>query len=103
MDGRGSFEEFSTGVVGRMLGQVLGPVTKRASRVRVAFRAGIGPLDLVPIQADDRFPVNFYVGFYRQTRKDTRLEGFVATVTPYDQTGAIVGECQATPGPGYSC
>jgi hypothetical protein len=88
---------------GQYWGQVIGPVTKRASRVRVAFRAGIGPLDLVPIQADDRFPVNFYVGFYRQPKKDTLLEGFVATVTAYDRTGGIVGECQATPGPGHSC
>jgi hypothetical protein len=88
---------------GHYWGEVLGPVTKRATRVRVAFRPGTSPLDLVPIQTGDRFPVNFYVGFYRQPKKDTKLEGFVATVTAYDQTGATVAECQATPGPGYSC
>jgi hypothetical protein len=35
---------------GRYWGEVLGPVTKRATRVRVAFRPGTSPLDLVPIQ-----------------------------------------------------
>jgi hypothetical protein len=88
---------------GQYWGQVLGPITKRASRVRVAFSAGIPPLTLVPIQAGDRFPVNFYVGFFRQPAKDALLEGFVATVTGLDQAGSTVAECQATPGPGHSC
>jgi hypothetical protein len=88
---------------GHYWGEVLGPVTKRATRVRVAFRSGTSPLDLVPIQTGGRFPVNFYIGFYRQPGKDTKLEGFVATVTGYDQAGRVVAQCQATPGPGFSC
>jgi hypothetical protein len=88
---------------GQYWGEVLGPVTKRATRVRVTFRPGTSPLDLIPIQTDDRFPVNFYNGFYRQPGRDTKLEGFVATVTAYDRAGGAVAQCQATPGPGHSC
>jgi hypothetical protein len=88
---------------GRYWGQVLGAVTKRAARVRVVFRQGIAPLDLVPIQAGDRFPVNFYVGFYRQLERDKGPGWPVTSVIAYDQAGRKVAECQATAGPGFSC
>jgi hypothetical protein len=85
-------------------GHVVGPVTKRAARVRVLFDMGIPPLDLVPIQAGDRFPVNFYGGFYRQPAKDKRpLTWQVVRVIAYDPAGHKVAECQAAPGPGHSC
>jgi hypothetical protein len=84
-------------------GHVIGTVTKEAARVRVLFSSGIPPLDLTPIQAGDRFPVNFYSGFYRQPREDKNLEGFVTRVVAYDRAGRKVAECQATAGPGYSC
>jgi hypothetical protein len=65
---------------------------------------GIPPLDLVPIQAGDRFPVNFYGGFYRQPAKDKRpLTWQVVRVIAYDPAGHKVAECQAAPGPGHSC
>jgi len=51
---------------GKLWGLVTGTVTKQAARVRVLFRQGIPPLELAPIQAGDRFPVNFLAGFYRQ-------------------------------------
>jgi hypothetical protein len=86
---------------GRYWGQVIGAVTKRAARVRVLFRQGIAPLELVPIQAGDRFPVNFYVGFYRQSEKDKNLGWPVTSVIAYDQAGRKVAECQATAGPGH--
>jgi|GEM_PF-968063 len=85
-------------------GHVIGPVTKRAARVQVQFDMGIAPLDLVPIQAGDRFPVNFYTGFYRQPAKDKRPATWqVVRVVAYDQAGRTVAECQATAGPGHSC
>jgi len=88
---------------GRYWGQIIGHVTKRATRVQVLFRGGIAPLELTPIQSGDRFPVNFYVGFYRQPKKDRNLEWFVTRVIAYDSAGNRVAECQATAGPGHSC
>jgi hypothetical protein len=88
---------------GHYWGQIIGAVTKRAARVQVLFRNGIAPLELAPIQAGDRLPVNFYLGFYRQPHKDTNLEGFVTRVIAYDSAGRKIAECQATAGPGHSC
>jgi hypothetical protein len=88
---------------GQYWGQIIGAVTKRAARVRVTFRAGIAPLELVPIQAGDRFPVNFFVGFYRQPNEDKNLNWFVTRVSAYDGAGRKIAECQATAGPGHSC
>jgi hypothetical protein len=42
---------------GQYWGQIIGSVTKRAARLQVLFSSGIAPLELVPIQAGDRFPV----------------------------------------------
>jgi hypothetical protein len=85
-------------------GQVVGYVTKRAARVRVLFDMGIPPLELEPIQSGDRFPVNFYAGFYRQPAKDKRPATWqVVRVIAYDEAGAKVAECQASGGPGHSC
>jgi hypothetical protein len=85
-------------------GHVVGTVTKQAARVRVLFDSGIPPLDLVPIQAGDRFPVNFYSGFYRLPAKERRPATWqVVRVEAYDQAGRKIAECQATAGPGYSC
>jgi hypothetical protein len=88
---------------GQYWGLVMGYVTKRAARVQVLFRSGIAPLELVPIQAGDRFPVNFYVGFYRQPREDKHLDWFVTRVIAHNSAGRKVAECQATAGPGHSC
>ena len=85
-------------------GYVVGTVTKRAARVRVLFDMGIPPLELEPIQAGNRFPRNFYAGFYRQPAKDKRPATWqVVRVVAYDQGGHQVAECQAAPGPGNSC
>jgi hypothetical protein len=85
-------------------GHIVGSVTKRAARVRVLFDSGIPPLDLQPIQAGDRFPVNFYAGWYQQPAKEKRpLTWQVVRVVAYEKDGRKVAECQATPGPGHSC
>ena len=78
---------------GQYWGQVIGAVPKDAVRVRVLFHKGIAPLDLQPIQSGDRFPRNFFVGFYRQPEKDTHLQWYVARVVAYDRAGRKVAEC----------
>jgi hypothetical protein len=88
---------------GQYWGQVIGAVTKQAVRVQVLFRKGIAPLELEPIQTGDQFPVNFYVGFYRQPEEEKNLEWWVTKVVAYDQAGRKVAECQATAGPGHNC
>jgi hypothetical protein len=85
-------------------GHIVGTVTKRAARVRVLFDSGIPPLELEPKQVGDRFPVNFYAGFYRQPAKDKRPATWqVVRVVAYDKAGRKVAECQAKGGPGHSC
>jgi hypothetical protein len=74
-------------------GQVGGVVTKQAARVRVLFDMGIPALDLVPVEVGDRFPVNFYAGFYQQSRKDERpCTWQVVRVVGFDETGRKVAE-----------
>jgi hypothetical protein len=85
-------------------GHIVGVVTKRAARVRVLFDLGIPPLELEPIQAGDRYPVNFYAGFYRLPAKDKRAAIWqVVQVVAYDDAGQKVAECQAKGGPGHNC
>jgi hypothetical protein len=88
---------------GQYWGQVIGAVTKEATRVQVLFRKGIGPLELTPIQTDNRFPVNFYAGFYRQPEEDKNVEWLATRFIAYDQAGRKVAECQASAGPGHNC
>jgi len=85
-------------------GHIVGTVTKGAARVRVLFDSGIPPLELKPIQAGDRFPVNFYGGFYRQPANDKRPATWqVIRVVAYNKAGRKIAECQAKGGPGHSC
>jgi hypothetical protein len=76
------------------VGMVSGIVTKRAARLRMYFRTG-RPLKLVPVDAGDRFPVNFYAGLYRQPEPDTRRFGWpVVRVVAYDKAGRRVAQYQ---------
>jgi hypothetical protein len=80
-------------VGGQYWGQVAGVVSKRAARVRVLFDMGIPPLDLVPLEVGDRFPVNFYAGFYQQPRKDERpCTWQVVRVVAFDKRGRKVAQ-----------
>jgi hypothetical protein len=95
----------STGVAGnRLLGVVSGTVTKQAARLRVFFHEG-RPLDLVPVDAGNRFPVNFYAGFWLQPapERTKQLQWMVARVVAYDEAGRRIAECRATLGPGNTC
>jgi hypothetical protein len=87
----------------RYWGQVVGVVTKRAARVLVLFDDGIAPLWLEPIKTTDRFPVNFFVGVYRQPDDFERPAAWQVTrVVAFDAAGSAVAACQAT-GPGDRC
>lgn len=80
-------------VGGQYWGQVAGVVSRRAVRVRVLFDTGIPPLDLVPVEVGDRFPVNFYAGFYQQPKKDERpCTWQVVRVLGFDKWGRTVAE-----------
>jgi hypothetical protein len=95
----------STGVAGnRLLGVVSGTVTKQAARLRVFFHEG-RPLDLVPVDAGNRFPVNFYAGFWLQPapERTKQLQWMVARVVAYDEAGRRIAECRAMLGPGNTC
>jgi hypothetical protein len=82
-------------VGGQYWGQVAGVVSKRAARVRVLFDIGIPPLNLVPVEVGDRFPVNFYAGFYQQPRKDERpCTWQVVRVVAFDKRDRKVAERQ---------
>jgi hypothetical protein len=85
----------SIGVPGEpRVGVVSGIVTKRAARLRVLLRTG-RPLELVPVDAGDRFPVNFYAGLYRQPEPDERRYGWhVVGVVAYDKAGRRVAQYQ---------
>jgi len=85
-------------------GHIVVYVPKRATRVRVLFDRGIPPLELQPIQAGDRYPVNFYAGWYQLPAKDKQAATWqVVRVIAFDKDGRKVAECQATSGPGHSC
>jgi hypothetical protein len=72
-----------------------------ADRARVLFDRGIPPLDLEPIQAGNRFPVNFYAGFYRMPGRDERPAIWqVVGVVAYDEAGRKVAESRVGGGPG---
>ena len=90
----------------RQLGVVSGMVTKRAVRLRVLFHKG-PPLDLVPVQAGDQFPLNFWAGLFLETGPPP-AEGqervpAVDRVLAFDQAGNQVAACRMRLGPGHSC
>jgi hypothetical protein len=75
-----------------------GRVTKRATHVRLRFRDGRPPMDLLVIRAGDRYPTNFYVGFFPQGRTSPAQGGWAAaTVTALDAAGRTVATCRVGP------
>jgi hypothetical protein len=88
----------SIGVAGkRQLGVVMGPVTERAVRLRVLFHKG-PPMDLEPVDGGSRFPVNFFAGFFLESRPSPaerqRRESPIDRVIAFDQAGNRVAECR---------
>jgi hypothetical protein len=90
----------------RQLGVVSGMVTKRAARLRVLFHKG-PPLDLVPVDAGDQFPLNFWAGLFLETGPppaEGQERGLaVDRVLAFDQAGSQIAACRMRLGPGNSC
>jgi hypothetical protein len=75
-----------------------GRVTKQAAHVRLRFRDGRPPMDLMVIRAGDRYPTNFYVGFFPQRRTSPAQGGWAAaTLTALDAAGQTVATCRVGP------
>jgi hypothetical protein len=78
--------------------EIEGRVTKAAARVRLQFRDGRPPMDLLVINAGDRYPVNFYVGLFPQGPTSARQGGWAAsTLTALDAGGRTVARCRVGP------
>jgi hypothetical protein len=97
---------FAGGGGNRQLGVVSGTVTKRAVRLRVLFHRG-PPLDLLPVDAGDQFPVNFWAGLFLEIGPPP-AEGQervlpVDRVLVFDQAGNQITSCRMRLGPGNSC
>jgi len=87
-----------TGNIEPGFGQIAGRVTKQAARVRLQFRDGRPPMDLVVIDAGDRYPVNFYAGFFPQGPTSPEQGGWAAaTLTALDAAGRTVATCRVGP------
>jgi hypothetical protein len=88
------------------LGVVSGTVTKRAVRLRVLFHNG-RPMDLVPVEAGNGFPVNFYAGFYLEAgpgpAEDQLPMPAVDRVVAFDQAGRQIAHCRLWLGPANTC
>jgi hypothetical protein len=75
-----------------------GRVTKQATHVRLRFRDGRPPMDLLIIRAGDRYPTNFYVGFFLQGPTSPAQGGWAAaTLTALDAAGQTVATCRVGP------
>ena len=91
----------ASGSSGDTHGSVYGYLTKRATTVRVLFSDGRPPLEVAPVKAGARFPVNFYVAFYPQ--QGSSRGWVVAQVLALDRAGRIVARCRTGPLPEDTC
>jgi hypothetical protein len=88
----------SSGNIESGFAQIYGRVTKQASRVRLRFRDRRPPMDLVVIETGNRYPVDFYVGFFAQAPTSPQEGGWAAaTVTALDAAGRTVASCRVGP------
>jgi hypothetical protein len=90
----------------RRVGVVSGTVTKRAVRLRVLFHNG-PPMDLIPVEGGDEFPVNFWAGLFLETgpppAKGQPPELAVDRILAFDQAGRQIAACRARLGPDNTC
>jgi hypothetical protein len=87
-----------TGNIEPGFAQIAGRVTKQATRVRLRFRDGRSPMDLVIVDAGDRYPVNFYAGFFPQGPTSPEQGGWAAaTLTALDAAGRTIATCRVGP------
>jgi hypothetical protein len=90
--GSPSREVVASGSSGDSYGSVYGYVTKEAALVRVVFNDGRNPLEVTPVRAGSRFPVNFYIAYFPQ--KGSSGGWRVAQVLALDRERRIVAQCR---------
>jgi hypothetical protein len=87
----------ASGTGGAKFGAIEGQVTKRAVRVQVRFRDGRRPLQLGVVRAGDRYPVNFYVGFFAGSGSEDEEKWPPAEVAAFDARGRQLARCTIGP------
>jgi hypothetical protein len=85
----------ASGSSGDEFGTIDGQVTKQAVRVQVRFRDGRPPLELRVIESGNRYPVNFYVGFFPESGPE--YDWAPAAVAAFDAEGRQVAGCTIGP------
>lgn len=90
--GSPSREVVASGSSGDKYGSVHGYVTKRATLVRVVFNDGRRPLEVTPVRAGARFPVNFYIAYFPQQGASGGWR--VARVVALDRDGRTIAQCR---------
>jgi len=90
--GSPSREVVASGSSGDSYGSVHGYVTKRAALVRVMFNDGRRPLEITPVRAGPRFPVDFYIVYYPQQGASSGWR--VARVLALDKDGRVLASCR---------
>ena len=83
----------ASGSSGDIHGSVYGYVTKEAALVRVVFNDGRKPLEVIPVRAGSRFPVDFYIVYFPQQGSSGGWR--VAQVLALDREGQIIASCRA--------
>jgi hypothetical protein len=91
----------ASGSAGATFGSVNGYVTKEAVKVRVLFKDGRPPRELVPFEGGPRFPVNFYLAYY--PLKGRTQNWVVAQVLGLDRAGRVVARCRTGFLPNDTC
>ena len=84
----------ASGSSGDSHGSVYGYVTKRATLVRVVFNDGRKPLEITPVRAGPRFPVDFYIVYFPQQGSSGGWR--VAQVLALDRDGRVIASCRAS-------
>ena len=91
--GSPSREVVASGSSGDSHGSVWGYVTKEAALVRVVFNDGRKPLEVTPVRAGPRFPVDFYIVYFPQQGSSSGWR--VAQVLALDRDGRVIASCRA--------
>ena len=81
----------ASGSSGDKYGSAYGYVPKRATSVRLMFNDGRKPLEVTPVQAGARFPVNFYIAYFPQGASGGWR---VARVVALDRDGRTIAQCR---------
>lgn len=87
----------ASGSLDARFGTIEGQVLKRAVRVQVRFRDGRPPLQLGVVRAPDRYPVNFYIGFYPANGARGEDHWPPAEVAAFDAQGRQLARCTIGP------